>query len=192
LTRARLVLGDPRLGRAVHRALRRIVYGAGLDAKGLAEIRAVRTRMEVELGKETPGRLSVKFGRGGLIDVEFLAQALQLVHGHEHPGVRRARTAAALAALARAGVMTADQATRVGEHYRFLRRVSTALRLLGARPADALELAGPMPRRVATALGYPSRDVLLAEYRQRTAEVRATYLAVLGGPSRRPAAPRVA
>ena len=192
LTRARLVLGDPRLGRAVHRALRRLVYGAGLEAKGLAEIRAVRTRMEVELGKETPGRFSVKFGRGGLIDVEFLAQALQLVHGHRHAEVRRARTTAALAALARVGALAPEQATRLGDNYRFLRRVSTALRLLGARPADALELAGPLPRRVATALGYPSRDAFLADYRQRTAEVRAIYTAVLGTPSRRPAASRVA
>jgi glutamate-ammonia-ligase adenylyltransferase len=192
LTRARLVLGDPRLGRAVHRALRRLVYGEGLDAKGLAEIRAVRARMEGELGKETPGRFSVKFGRGGLIDVEFLAQALQLVHGHRHPEVRRARTTAALAGLARVGIVPAEQVARLAEQYRFLRRVSTALRLLGARPADALELAGPMPSRVATALGYPSRESLLADYRQRTAEVRAIYTGVLGAPSRRPAAPRVA
>jgi glutamate-ammonia-ligase adenylyltransferase len=192
LTRARLVLGDPRLGRAVHRALRRLVYGAGLDTRGLAEIRGVRTRMEVELGKETPGRLSVKFGRGGLVDVEFLAQALQLVHGQRQPDVRRARTGAALAALARAGALPAEQVTNLTDHYRFLRRVSTALRLLGARPSDALELAGPMPSRVARALGHASRDAFLADYRQRTAEVRAIYTAALGAPSRRPAAPRVA
>jgi glutamate-ammonia-ligase adenylyltransferase len=192
LTRARLVLGDARLGRAVHRVLRRLVYGSGLDAAGLAEIREVRTRMEVELGKETPGRFSVKFGRGGLIDVEFLVQALQLVHGQGHAGVRRARTTAALAALARVGALSAEQATRLADHCRFLRRVSTALRLLGARPADALELAGPMPHRVATALDYPSRDAFLADYRQRTAEVRAIYTTVFGAPSRRPATPRVA
>jgi glutamate-ammonia-ligase adenylyltransferase len=192
LTRARLVLGDPALGRAVHRALRRIVYGASLEPKGLAEIRAVRARMEVELGKETPGRVSVKFGRGGLIDVEFLAQALQLVHGHRDPGVRRASTGAALGALARAGALPPGQAACLADHYRFLRRVSAALRLLGARPADAIELAGPLPRRVATALGYPAREAFLADYRRRTAEVRATYTAVLGAPSRRLAAPRVA
>jgi glutamate-ammonia-ligase adenylyltransferase len=184
LTRARLVLGDPRLGRAAHRVLRRLVYGAALPPAGLAEIRAVRTRMELELGKETPGRFSVKFGRGGLVDVEFLAQALQLVHGHAHPGVRRARTTAALAALARVGALPAEQAARLADHHRFLRRVSTALRLLGARPADTLELAGPMPGRVATALAYPARDAFLADYRQRTADVRALYTAALGGARR--------
>jgi glutamate-ammonia-ligase adenylyltransferase len=192
LTRARLVLGDPRLGRAVQRVLRRLVHGSGLDGDGIAEIRDVRTRMEVELGKETPGRFSVKFGRGGLVDVEFLAQALQLVHGRRHPAVRRARTAAALASLARVDALSTEQAARLADHYRFLRRVSTALRLLGARPADTLELAGPMPGRVATALDYPSRDAFLAEYRQRIAEVRAIYTAALEAASRRPAAQEVA
>jgi glutamate-ammonia-ligase adenylyltransferase len=175
LTRARLVVGDRRLGRRVRAALRGLVYGAPLPARALKEIAEVRTRMELELGKETPGRWHVKFGRGGLVDVEFLAQALQLVHGAAHPDVRRPSTTAALAGLARAGALPAATATLLADHYRFLRRVSTALRLLGARPTDTLELAGPMPARVASALGLPSRDAFLAAYRERTAAVRSTY-----------------
>ena len=175
LTRARLVLGDRALGRRVRAALRELVYGVPLPRGSLKEIAEVRTRMEVELGKETRGRYHVKHGRGGLVDVEFLAQALQLVHGTTHPEVRRASTAGALAGLARAGVLTGDTAATLAGHYRFLRRVSTALRLLGARPTDTLELAGPMPARVGTALGFPSRDAFLAAYRERTAAVRAAY-----------------
>ena len=175
LTRARLVLGDRRLGRRVRTALRRLVYGAPLPEGALKDIGEVRTRMELELGKETPGRWHVKFGRGGLVDVEFLAQALQLVHGAAHPGVRRTSTAAALAALARAGALPPATAAALADHYRFLRRVSTALRLLGARPSDTLDLAGPMPARVASALGLGSRDAFLAAYRERTAAVRAAY-----------------
>ncbi|HEV8585189.1 MAG TPA: hypothetical protein VGT02_09495, partial [Methylomirabilota bacterium] len=85
----------------------------------------------------------------------------------------RASTTAGLAALGRLGVLPAAGA--LAEHYRFLRRVSTALRLLGARPTDTLELAGPMPARVAAALGFPSRDAFLAAYRERTTAVRNTY-----------------
>jgi glutamate-ammonia-ligase adenylyltransferase len=180
LTRARLLIGDPRLGRAVRRVLRRLVYGAPLPLAALKEIRDVRTRMERELGKETPGRYSVKVGRGGLVDVEFLAQGLQLVHGHDQPRVRSASTAAALAALAEAGALPAERAAALLDHHRFLRRVAAALRLLGARPADALELAGPMPARAASALGYPSRDEFLADYRRRTDEVRKAYAEALG------------
>jgi glutamate-ammonia-ligase adenylyltransferase len=173
LTRARLLLGDRALARRVRAVLRRIVYGAALPAAALKEIRDVRRRMEVELGKETRGRWHVKLGRGGLVDVEFLAQALQLVHGAARPGVRRASTTAALAALGRAGVR--PDADALAARYRFLRRVSTALRLLGARPTDTLELAGPMPARVAAALGFPSREAFLAAYREHTGAVRAAY-----------------
>jgi [glutamine synthetase] adenylyltransferase / [glutamine synthetase]-adenylyl-L-tyrosine phosphorylase len=175
LTRARLVLGDRALAREVRALLRRHVYGSRLDPAGLKEIADVRTRMELELGKETPGRYHVKLGRGGLVDVEFLVQALQLVHGHRHADVRRASTQAALAALARVGALPAATAQALREHHRFLRRVSAALRLLSARPPDTLELAGPMPARVASALGYPSREAFLDDYRARTTAVRAAY-----------------
>jgi glutamate-ammonia-ligase adenylyltransferase len=179
LTRARLVLGERRLGRRVLQVLRRLVYAAPLPRSGLKEIADVRRRMEVELGKETPGRWHVKLGRGGLVDVEFLVQALQLVHGATHPEVRRSSTAAGLAGLARVGALPPATATALAEHHRFLRRVSAALRLLGARPPDTLELAGPMPARVASALGLPSRDAFLAAYRERTSAVRAAWEALV-------------
>jgi len=175
LTRARLLLGDRGLGRRVRALLRRLVYSAPLPRGALKEIGEVRTRMEVELGKETPGRWHVKLGRGGLVDVEFLTQALQLVHGAKHPDVRRPSTTAALRGLARVDALPAARAATLAEDYRFLRRVSTALRLLGARPTDTLELAGPMPARVASALGLPSREAFLTAYRERTSAVRAAW-----------------
>lgn len=175
LTRARVVAGDPRFARAVRAAIRGAVYAGALGPDGLKEIREVRTRMEVELGKETPGRFHVKFGRGGLVDVEFLVQALQLVHGSRHAEVRVASTRGALAGLAQAGALSREKAAALADHHRFLRRVSAALRLLAARPPDTLDIAGPMPARVASALGYPSRQAFLADYRSRTAAVRAAY-----------------
>jgi glutamate-ammonia-ligase adenylyltransferase len=175
LTRARLVLGDPALGRRLRRLLRHLVYGAPLPAGQAKEIRQVRTRMELELGKETPGRHHVKFGRGGLVDVEFLVQTLELRHGAAHPAVRIAATGAALAELGRAGILEPTAATTLAAHYRFLRRVSAALRLLSVRPSDTIDVAGPVPTRVASALGFPSREAFLEAYRGRTEAVRALY-----------------
>lgn len=180
LTRARVVLGDRRLARRVRRLLRQLVYGASLPPGQLKEIRDVRARMERELGRETPGRRHVKYGRGGLVDVEFLTQALQLVHGHDHVEARASSTVAGLRGLARAGALDPAAAAALIEHYRFLRRVSAALRLLGARPADTLELAGPMPARVATALGFPSREAFLTAYHEHTAAVRAAWTEHVG------------
>jgi len=164
----------------VRATLRRLVYGAPLPRAALKEIVDVRTRMERELGKETRGRLHVKYGRGGLVDVEFLAQALALVSGADSPEPRRSATAAMLAGLARGGGLSLADAEALAAHYRFLRRVSVALRLLGARPSDTLELASPMPARVGAALGFPSREAFLAEYRARTEDVRRRYAEALG------------
>jgi len=175
LTRARLVAGDPRLGRAVRREIHGLVYGPDAPPPDLKEMRLLRGRMEKELGKETPGRHHVKFGRGGLVDVEFITQAIQMTHGRQHPAIRSPHTVTALREIGRAGLLPADDAQALAEHYRFLRRVSADLRLFGVRPADTLELAGLIPARLAKSLGFPSRKELLEEYRRRTAWVRALY-----------------
>jgi glutamate-ammonia-ligase adenylyltransferase len=175
LTRTRLILGDRALARRVRRVLRDLVYDRPLPSGTMKEIYDVRARMENELAQETPERWHVKLGRGGLVDVEFLAQTLQLVHGAKHPEVRAPSTRGALVGLARAGVLPTERAAALTGHYRFLRRVSAATRLLGARPADVLDLTEPMPARVATALGYGSRDSFLDDYRRRTSAVREIY-----------------
>ena len=179
LTRTRLVFGDRALGRRVRGVLRELVYARPLPAGAVKEIGDVRHRMEVELAQETPERRHVKLGRGGLVDVEFLTQTLQLVHGGKRPEVRAPSTRGALAGLARAGVLSAARAHDLQAHYRFLRRVSAATRLLGARPADVLDLETPIPARVASALDYPTRDAFLEDYRRRTEAVRAMYIEVM-------------
>jgi glutamate-ammonia-ligase adenylyltransferase len=131
--------------------------------------------MEKELGKESPGRLHVKFGRGGLVDVEFITQALQMLHGRSVPSVRHANTVLALRAIKAARLLPPDDCIELMEHYRFLRRVSAGLRLFGARPQDTLEPAGPIPGRLAKSLDYPSRKEFLEDYRRRTIRVRALY-----------------
>src|SRR5262249_39672001 len=103
LTRARLVGGDPRLGRAVRHEIRALVYGAEAAPPDLEEMRALRGRMQKELGKETPGRLHVKFGRGGLVDVEFITQAVQMTQGRRHPSIRSPHTMTALQEIGRGG-----------------------------------------------------------------------------------------
>ncbi|HTY77101.1 MAG TPA: bifunctional [glutamate--ammonia ligase]-adenylyl-L-tyrosine phosphorylase/[glutamate--ammonia-ligase] adenylyltransferase [Candidatus Bathyarchaeia archaeon] len=175
LTRARLVGGDPRLGHAVRREIRALVYGREAPPPDLKEMRELRGRMQKELGRETPGRLHVKFGRGGLVDVEFITQAIQMTHGRRHPAIRSPHTVAALRAIGRAGLLPDGEADTLAGHYRFLRRVSADLRLFGARPSDTLDLAGPIPARLAKSLEYPSRKDFLEDYKRRTTWVRALY-----------------
>jgi len=167
--------GDPALGRSVRRRIRGLLYGPDAPPPDLREMRMLRDRMERELGKETPGRLHVKFGRGGLVDVEFTTQALQLRHGARHPAIRRASTLPAIRAMGAAGLLPAADADTLAAQYRFLRRVSLGLRLFGTRPSDTLEVAGPNPARLAKTLDYPSRKDFLEDYRRRTTWVRALF-----------------
>ena len=80
-----------------------------------------------------------------------------------------------LRAVKAAELLPADDCDVLADHYQFLRRVSAGLRLFAARPADALEPAGPIPGRLAKTLDYPSRKEFLEDYRRRTAWVRALY-----------------
>ncbi len=175
LTKARVVWGDLRLARAVGRTIRRLLYRTPLPPVSFKEIHALRRRMELELGKENPGSFHVKFGSGGLVDVEFIAQALQLRHGAVHPRLRQTNTLRALRTIGREGILPVAEVETLISSYEFLRRVSAALRLFDARPADTIQLAGPMPARLAKALDFPGRAELLADYRRRTGEVRAIY-----------------
>ncbi len=175
LTRARPVVGDPRLARAVRRRIRALLYGPEAPPPDFKEIRMLRERMEKELGKESPGRFHVKFGRGGLVDVEFITQAQQMLHGRQHPAIRRPNTIQAVRAIKAAGLLSPEDCDGLEDNYRFLRRVSAGLRLFGARPSDTLEPAGPIPGRLAKSLEYPSRTKFLEVYRSRTAWVRALY-----------------
>src|SRR3989449_59038 len=120
LTRARLVLGDPGLARRVRAALRRVVYGTPLPRAQLKEIAEVRKRMEVELGRETRGRSNVKYGRGGLVDVEFPPRAPQLAQGGARVEARPPAPAAAFRGLPRAGALPPARAAELADHHRFL------------------------------------------------------------------------
>jgi glutamate-ammonia-ligase adenylyltransferase len=175
LTRARLLGGDRRLGREVRREIHALLYGPEAPVPDLKEMRELRGRMERELGKETPGRLHVKFGRGGLVDVEFITQAIQMTHGRRHASITSPHTVTALSHIGKIGLLPGDEAAALADHYRFLRRISANLRLFGARPADTLEPAGPMSARLARSLEYASRKAFLEEYKRRTAWVRALY-----------------
>src|SRR5262249_3587725 len=110
LVKARPAIGGPALARRFAAVRRARVFGPGLSEAEQAEIQRVRTRMEVELGPEDPGHLHVKFGAGALVDIEFLAQVLQLRHGARHRSLETASTRRALQRLGALGLLPARAA----------------------------------------------------------------------------------
>jgi hypothetical protein len=98
--------------------------------------------MEQELGRETEDRLNLKVGRGGVVDVEFAVQYLQLLHGGSHPAVRARGTLKALYELQRAGIVTLEQYKVLDEGYRFLRSLDVRLRLAHDASIDSFDPHG--------------------------------------------------
>jgi len=184
LLRARPVAGDEALfERARREVLDPSLYRPVDAAETARELYGMRTRMEKEIAEETTSVANAKLGRGGLVDVEFAAQYLQLVHGEAHPGIRTPSTREALKACVREGLLAPAGFEALSRGYRFLRRLEGRLRIVRDRPIDQVPRSGRELSLLARRLGYAGPRApldLLADYEQATAAVREAFLRVLG------------
>ncbi|HLK35417.1 MAG TPA: bifunctional [glutamate--ammonia ligase]-adenylyl-L-tyrosine phosphorylase/[glutamate--ammonia-ligase] adenylyltransferase, partial [Polyangiaceae bacterium] len=192
LIKARACAGDSRLGERVVAIAHRAAYERGApDPESVLRLRA---RMERELGHERldrpPARYDLKVGRGGIVDVEFAVQWLQMRHGLD-PRVRSTETEAALAALEAAGYLERSLAEALREGWRFLRRLEQRLRIAHGTSASLIEEGAPGLSSLARRMGMrdgpraSAEEALLVRYVAVTREVRAAYANVLGANSAR-------
>jgi glutamate-ammonia-ligase adenylyltransferase len=179
LLRARPVAGDPDLGARFVEAVAGVRYPAGgIDAASVREIRRVKARVDAErLPRGADPTLHTKLGRGGLADVEWTVQLLQLQHAHAIDDLRTTATLPALAAARRHGLLDDDQEQVLADAWRIAMRVRNAIVLARGRAADAVPTDGRSLASVARAMGYPagrSQD-MLEDYRRATRRARAVY-----------------
>jgi glutamate-ammonia-ligase adenylyltransferase len=184
LLRARPVAGDAALfSRAFSEVLEPSLFRPMDRAAAAKELLAMRERMEREIADESPGRYNSKLGRGGLVDVEFAVQFLQLAHGANDPQIRSANTPQALSLLLKHGHLTPQDHAPLSRGYRFLRRLESRLRIVRDRSVDRLPESGLELLRLARRMGYSgprAGEDLLGDYQRTAAEVRAAFLRVLG------------
>lgn len=173
LLRARPVAGDPELGERFVALVDPLRYPAGgADAATLREVRRLKARMEAErLPRGVEPARHLKLGRGGLSDVEWTVQLLQLRHGHEVADLRTTRTLAALDAAAAAGLLDDADADVLREAWLLSSRLRDALVLWSGRAGGAGADVLPHERRALAALAR------LAGYGPGSgAELEETYL----------------
>jgi glutamate-ammonia-ligase adenylyltransferase len=154
LTRARVVAGPPALRARIEEAIAAALAAAGGPEQVRADAAAMRARMARDLPPDGPW--DVKLRAGGLIEVEFIAQVLQLIHAHDAPHLCSPTTRTALGGLAQAGVLPADDAALLIRADNVWRTVQGMLRVTVGRGAP-VELpedsARALLRAVAAALG---------------------------------------
>ena len=121
------------------------------------EIRAMKARSESELRRRGLDEREVKRGRGGIRDIEFSVQLLQLVHGRTDPRVRTPTTLDALAVLAEGGYVSADDAEHLHDAYVWLRTVEHRLQLVDEQQTHTLPAADDVRTRLARVLGLRDR-----------------------------------
>lgn len=180
LLKARPVCGDRPLGADFAREAAEAVWSRPWGVAEIREAREMKARTEAALVRRGLAEREVKSGPGGIRDVEFSVQLLQLVHGRTDPALRQRPTLAALAELAQAGYVSSGDAAVMEESYRYLRKVEHRLQLVEERqvhtvpsdPAGRANLArvlGHRDRGNSTALG--AFDDELRRHRSAAREV---------------------
>ncbi|MBL8610621.1 MAG: bifunctional [glutamate--ammonia ligase]-adenylyl-L-tyrosine phosphorylase/[glutamate--ammonia-ligase] adenylyltransferase [Myxococcales bacterium] len=187
LIKARLAAGDPALGARVVAVAEEAAYEHGEPSA--ERLHHIRMRMQRELARERREgdacRYDLKLGEGGIVDVEFAVQWLQMKYGRDRR-VRTTETRGALLALEACGYLDSAVAATLREGYRFLRRLEQRLRVLHGTSVQLIEQGAPGLPPLARRMGMrddPERtagEALLAQYQVATQEVRAAYLSILG------------
>jgi [glutamine synthetase] adenylyltransferase / [glutamine synthetase]-adenylyl-L-tyrosine phosphorylase len=181
LLRARYVCGDVSLGADFLALADTLRYpDGGLSREQVTEIRRIKARVENErLPRGADPATHTKLGRGGLADVEWAVQLLQLRHAHAVPGLRSTRTLEALDAAHGAGLVDDADAAALRAGWTLAAQVRNALTLVRGRPTDQLPRHGPELAGVVQLLGAADPQEFVDEYLKTTRRARAATEHVL-------------
>jgi glutamate-ammonia-ligase adenylyltransferase len=186
LIKVRPVAGDLELGREFLRSVESFVYRKYLSFAEINEIKALKRQIEQKTSRAGASATEVKTGRGGIRDIEFAIQFLQLLNAGDLPELRQRNTLLALQSLEAAGCLTDQEYRVLDDAYRFLRKTEHRLQLLFDLQTHRMPDGGDELRRLARRMGYSPRGILKAadaaldpaaafvkDYREKTEPTRA-------------------
>jgi glutamate-ammonia-ligase adenylyltransferase len=180
LIKLRPVAGDLKLGVEFLRVVEPFVYRKYLSVGEINEIKALKRQIEQKTSKAGTSDSEVKTGHGGIRDIEFTIQFLQLLNGGDLPAVRQRNTLLAMAALERVGCLTDQEYQILDDAYRFLRKTEHRLQLLFDLQTHRLPTGEDELRKLALRMGYgrpaatgeppvvTALDAFLNDYREKT------------------------
>jgi glutamate-ammonia-ligase adenylyltransferase len=198
LLKAWPVAGDLALGHTFLRAVRSFALGlkgspGGGEAKTVLEqVRAVKEMIDDRMASRGHERRNVKLGTGGIRELEFVVQAIQVLSGNRLPGIVHRSTVGSLSRFRLHGLLSGAEHDRLARAYLFLRDVEHKLQMVHDLQTHALPEAPEELTRCAVRLGYAGRDRQAAmkrfagDYRRHTGLVNRTFRSLFYGPGRSP------
>ena len=179
-TRSQVLVGSPNLSKSIMKAVESFVYGPWDD--GIPDdMHRIRMRMERELAENGGPKLDFKVGRGGLADIDFVVELVQIREGGTQLEFRLPGTRRLLTARPSTRYITSSEYEQLRESYQFLRTVEMLARMDLDIATNAIRTDGAALAPIGKRLGFvhPSGDRLLSSYREVTEGIRSTYTAVL-------------
>ena len=164
LTRARVICGDPDFVAEVGNVITATLKVSRDDRTVRADTLDMRRRMLSEFDRK--GIWDLKQTRGGLVEIEFISQMLQIIHAHGHPNILQTNTGLALAGLAAEGLLAPADAEVLNQAGTLYHRLTQILRLCLSKPFDPTDAPDDLVRLIAQAAGVPdiaSTEALLSE-----------------------------
>jgi glutamate-ammonia-ligase adenylyltransferase len=178
LTRARVVSASPAFADRIEGVIQRALRHKRNPRSVAADVVEMRRAIATEKGERDPWDL--KYAAGGLVDLEFIAQYLQLVHAVDVPEILDASTARVLEKAARAGILSADEAEIIRPAIRLYHDLTQILRLCLNQPFDP-KAAGPgLLSLLARAADVPDFATLDAHLAESQARVRKVFVRLIG------------
>ncbi|MSZ76870.1 MAG: bifunctional [glutamine synthetase] adenylyltransferase/[glutamine synthetase]-adenylyl-L-tyrosine phosphorylase, partial [Actinobacteria bacterium] len=177
LLRADAAVGDEGLRGRFEALVDPLRYPAdGITADDVHEVRRIKARVDAErLPRGADPHTHLKLGRGGLADIEWTVQLLQMRYAGQVPGLRTPRTMPALAAAREAGLVAPDDADVLQQAWRAVSRIRNAVTLVRGKPSDQLPSDPRERAAVASILGYPhgSSEAMVDDHLRTTRQARA-------------------
>ena len=175
-----MVCGDEATARTVAGEIRSVLTRSRSPERLLGDMARMRDRIAAEYPPGDPFEL--KYARGGLVDIEFIAQYLQLLHAHRSPEVLAGGTAACFEALAAAGALPEEEARFLAGAVRMQRTLQALLRLTWNQELPVGEAPEPLRRKLSAALGCDGFDELEGKLRDTQERALDLYQRRIGRP----------
>ncbi|CAN5472411.1 bifunctional [glutamate--ammonia ligase]-adenylyl-L-tyrosine phosphorylase/[glutamate--ammonia-ligase] adenylyltransferase [soil metagenome] len=181
LIKARWICGDRELAYDFLRQLQPFVFPKSPTPDLLDEVAAIKIRIERDIVGYEDRERNVKLGAGGIREIEFVVQTLQMLHGARHPFLQEASTLKAIRGLAELELLPNEDAAQLDQAYRFLRGVEHRLQIEAEQQTHTVPEEGAALQILAQSLGFARGADMLAKLREQMQRVRAIFQRLVRG-----------